>query len=174
VVVFFRLPFKGRRLAQAFLVVLPALAQVRAEKLTWAKGPPNSVGVVGQFELPFDGRELAQAFRVVLPALARVYAGALRDCPLPPLYRSGVVYRAEPQAGTGVETWDDPWTCYERGWADCDDSVIWRLAEYYARGVPATVQVYSVGNRHHVRIRLPSQAIEDPALTIKQPHTKLQ
>jgi hypothetical protein len=119
-------------------------------------------------ELPFDGRPLAASFRELLAAYARVYAMGLRMKPLPPLYQSGVVYRVEPQAGTGVELWDSPWKCYKQGWADCDDAVMWRLAELYNSGVAATVQVLSVGNRHHVRIKLPSGATEDPALRIKR------
>lgn len=108
---------------------------------------------------------LAESFRVLLPAYARVYAAGLRARPLPPFYRSGVVYRPEPQGGTGVELWDSPWKCYARGWVDCDDAVMWRLAELYLEGIPATVQVVSKGDRHHVRIRRPD-GIEDPALNV--------
>lgn len=119
------------------------------------------------FELPFRGRLLAHSFEQILPALARSYAPALRAHPVPPFYKSGVRYREETNAGTGVEEWDNPWKAFKRGWADCDDAVIWRLAELYNAGMPAAVDVVSRGDRHHVRIRLPNGTLEDPALAAK-------
>lgn len=124
-------------------------------------------------EIPLVGRELAESFRVLLPAIAKVVAVGLRRNPLPPMYSSGVVYQEEPQAGTGVEQWDTPWKAFERGWVDCDDAVIWRLAELYNQGVPATVNCVWVGSRFHVRIRHPNGRLEDPALAVKKPDTQL-
>jgi hypothetical protein len=124
--------------------------------------------------LPVHGRELGAACKLLLELLSDVYAIALRDHPLPPLYQCNLVYRPEPrvETGEGPEDWTDPWTAYERGWIDCDDACLWRLAELKARGVQATAQIVRQVNpdtgKFHCRVRLPDGRVEDPALLFVQ------
>jgi hypothetical protein len=114
--------------------------------------------------LPGHGTDLAIAIREVLYALARAYAVAMATNPLPPLYSAGVQYREEPTSGTGVERWDHPWEVHARGWGDCDDLVLWRLAELHAAGeTTAAPLVAWIGSRMHVLIRRASGNTEDPS-----------
>jgi hypothetical protein len=113
--------------------------------------------------IPGNAVTLARAFRLVLPALAESYVDYYAENPLPSLYHSSIRYRPEPQAGTGLERWDDPWTIYARGWADCDDLILARLTELRARGEPAAVRVVWRGTRMHVQVRRASGALEDPS-----------
>lgn len=117
---------------------------------------------------PSRERELAFCIREVLSVFATAWACRLRSEPLPPLYKTQVIYQAEPQSGSGVEYWDDPWTVIKRGWGDCDDLVGWRLAELRAAGEhEAHVQVLRRGNRFHVRVRRASGTVEDPCLIMR-------
>lgn len=124
--------------------------------------------------LPVHGRELSAACKLLLELLSDFYAVVLREHPLPPLYQTNMRYQPEPRAvtGEGPEDWTDPWTAYERGWIDCDDAVLWRLAELKAQGIAATAQVLRQTNpetgRFHCRVRLPSGHVEDPALLFVQ------
>lgn len=76
---------------------------------------------------------------------------------LPPLYQSGVVYREEPGHGGGKEFFDLPQTVYARGWGDCDDLCIWRIAELLAQGVRASCSIADITQLGdaHVQVRLP-------------------
>jgi hypothetical protein len=115
--------------------------------------------------LPSSGRELAAAMRHVLSALADCYvAHARRGHPLPLLANTGIKFRHEPNAGTGIEDWADPWTVLQRGWADCDDLVMYRLVELRLAGQTAHVSVIWQGNGFHVRVRRANGSLEDPAL----------
>lgn len=124
--------------------------------------------------LPVHGRELSAACKLLLELLSDIYAVVLRDHPLPPLYQCDLVYQPEPRTKTGVgpEDWTDPWTAHERGWIDCDDAVLWRLAELKAQGIAATAQIIRKINpetgQFHCRVRLPTGAEEDPALLFVQ------
>lgn len=87
--------------------------------------------------------------------------------PLPPLYKSGVVYRLEPNHGQGWEDYADPWTVYRRGWADCDDATLWRLIELRVRGERvAAVRAEWVRPDVHVLIRRANGTLEDPSLKL--------
>ena len=56
--------------------------------------------------------------------------------------RGELEFRAEPE-GQGFEEFADALTCARRGWADCDDLVPWRCAEWIEkRGVLALPKVY--------------------------------
>ena len=117
--------------------------------------------------IPAVGRPLGLALRELVYCLAQTFAAYMKSgvCPsLPPLYKSGVVYRPEPNRGTGVEDFADPWTCLSRGWGDCDDLTIWRIAELIAAGekMPPP-QVRRAGIRMHVLVRRASGALEDPS-----------
>lgn len=60
--------------------------------------------------------------------LALLWARALKANPLPPLYSCRVRYQPE-RTDSLAEEWCDPYTVKERGFGDCDDLTIWRLAE---------------------------------------------
>lgn len=60
---------------------------------------------------------------------------------VPPLYESGVRYQPEPWAGR-FEEFADALTCYQRGWADCDDLSAWRCAEIQEAGGMAWPKIY--------------------------------
>jgi hypothetical protein len=121
-------------------------------------------------DLPVHGRALALAAKAILDVTADVYAAELRNRPLPPLYTTNVQYRPEPNSGTGVEEWAAPWTVYERGWGDCDDLVLWRVAEIRAHGGWATVQVARQVNpdtgKFHIRVRHLDGREEDPSILL--------
>jgi len=117
--------------------------------------------------IPAIGRALGLALRELVYCHAQICAALMHSGALPvlpPLYKSGVVYRREPASGSGVEDFADPWTCFNRKWGDCDDLVIWRLAELIASGerVPAP-QVCRAGTRMHVLVRRASGKLEDPS-----------
>lgn len=112
--------------------------------------------------LPLAGESLARAMRHVLQGIATACGEARREHPFPPLYSSGIRYRAEKHADR-YEEWADPWTVAARRWGDCDDLVIYRLAELLSAGEAATVTVYWTGHRYHVAVRRASGAVEDPS-----------
>lgn len=112
--------------------------------------------------LPLTGEALARAMRPVLQGLAVAYGEARREYPFPPLYSSGIRYQAEKNADR-YEEWADPWTVAARRHGDCDDLVLYRLAELIAAGERATVTVYWTGHRYHVAVRRASGAVEDPS-----------
>lgn len=123
-------------------------------------------------DLPMHGRDLAIASKGLLDFLSDVYAAALRDVPLPPLYQCDVRYQPEPRAltGQGPEEWAAPWTSFERGWVDCDDAVLWRLAELKRRGIVASAQVVRQvvpdSGKMHARVRLADGREEDPSILL--------
>lgn len=82
---------------------------------------------------------------------------------LPLLYSSGVRYKPEPNRGTGVEYFDDPWTVWQRGHGDCDDLVVWRCGEILARLVPADIICSWQDPRYHVAVRRADGSAEDPS-----------
>lgn len=117
--------------------------------------------------VPAIGRPLVAALRELVYVHAQICAALINSGQLPalpPLYKSGVEYRPEPNRGSGVEDFADPWTCNHRGWGDCDDLVIWRLAELIASGerCPAP-QVRRAGARMHVLVRRANGTVEDPS-----------
>jgi len=117
--------------------------------------------------IPVKGRPLGLALRELVYCHAQICAALMKSGALPllpPLYKSGVQYRPEPNRGSGVEDFADPWTCYHRKWGDCDDLVIWRLAELIVSGeaVPPP-QVVRAGTRMHVLVRRANGRLEDPS-----------
>lgn len=118
--------------------------------------------------LPGSGQGLMFPIRHTLQSLAEVWAEEMRRKPLPALYTSDIRYRPEPWAGGGTEEWADPYEVLERGWGDCDDLVLYRVAELIASGENATVQtMWKRGTkRHHVRVRRANGAVEDPSLIL--------
>ena len=112
-------------------------------------------------------QSLCHAIRALLTTLASCWAAELKRAPLPPLYRSGVVYRLEEE---GPEDWSDPWTTRERGWGDCDDLVGWRVAELRAAGEPAGVVCMrrEGTQRYHVAVRRADGRLEDPSRVLRE------
>lgn len=114
--------------------------------------------------IPVEGGQyLAAAMREALLGLARAYSIGMKVVPVPPLYDSGVRYQREPNSGEGWEEWADPWSVSSRGWGDCDDLVMYRVAELLAAGEAAGINVIWDGYRYHVRVRRADQSIEDPS-----------
>lgn len=116
-----------------------------------------------------QGRELALAVRRILLAYAECYAvdilaGVMP--PIPPLYQTGIKFKPEPAAGTGIEDWADPWTVLARGYGDCDDLVLYRLTELLVELEKATTAVAHHGNAFHVGVRRQDQRLEDPSLIL--------
>lgn len=102
-----------------------------------------------------------EAVQRELEKLARICAAECRGRRLPPLYRSGVVYRREPP---GRERWQSAVETLRVGGGDCEDLVAWRVGELRARGVAAQPHVYRVrpGLMHCV-VMLPGGRKEDPS-----------
>jgi hypothetical protein len=114
---------------------------------------------------PWNAEILFDAVRDIVHTVAdghaKVILSGIRS--LPPLYSTHVRYQPEPNSGKGVEEWADPWTVVKRGWGDCDDLVIYRIAELRAAGEHATCIVRRRGKRMHVKVRRASGAQEDPS-----------
>ena len=62
---------------------------------------------------------------------------------IPPLYRSGVVYKEEPQSWD-LEHFDCIPAILDRKWADCDDAAPWRAAELRFTGEDRRAQIMEV------------------------------
>jgi hypothetical protein len=113
-----------------------------------------------------DTRCLAQIVKGIIEGAAYGCVDALRQWRLPPLYESGVRFAYEPQHGTGLEMFDLPLVVYQRQWGDCDDLVIWRIAELVATGERATCRAIFVGEQLHVLVRRRNGTLEDPAVLL--------
>lgn len=117
----------------------------------------------------FKGGEAPFLVKCALEGFAR---GCLPSWPrwnLPPLYKSGVRYRADPAYGTGVERWQTPLDTYRAGFGDCDKLVWWRLCELWFIGKPASCRAVWSGHRMHVLIRHSfdeSGPLEDPSIIL--------
>jgi hypothetical protein len=125
-------------------------------------------------KLPGDGLDLCYSIRDSILAQARSWARALKARPLKGFYSYNLRYKPEP-IDSLAEEWVDPYTVVTRGHGDCDDMVIFRLAEIFvANGFdvdnlfaplpawPAVAREIGTG-RYHVVIRHQDGSIEDPA-----------
>lgn len=125
-------------------------------------------------KLPGDGLDLSRSIQDVILTLALVWSEELKRRPLPSIYKGSIVYRPEPEDNE-AEEWTDPYTLRERGYGDCDDLVIARLAELYVKAgqnadTPRSKLIAwpSVArkkgtNLYHVMIRHKSGELEDPS-----------
>lgn len=79
--------------------------------------------------------ELARGFLRGVVACNRVEMrlAKARGRPIPPLYRSGVVYRREPRRSR-FDRFDDVEIVLQRGHGDCEDLAAWRIAELQEAG----------------------------------------
>ena len=116
--------------------------------------------------------------RDYLAGLVRANRRLLAAGLVPPLYSTAVLYRQEPDADI-EEEYADAYTCYRRGWGDCDDLAAWRVAELQNAGVDADLlfRAYPVraGRRRlvHCLVRLPErwpgeQNEEDPSQRMRE------
>lgn len=82
---------------------------------------------------------------------------------VPPLYESGIVYRAEPR---GQEVWKDVPNVLRDGYGDCEDLACWRAAELRHQGVAAhpvfRIHHFSGLNLYHILVKR-GNMIEDPS-----------
>lgn len=88
----------------------------------------------------------------------------------PPLVlQSGVVFRSEPQEGSGVELYQTIPEVIAQGWGDCDDLTGWRVAElWYAGEHAAQPELVQLGPRaYHAVVRRASGATEDIAALVR-------
>lgn len=124
-----------------------------------------------QGKLPGSGPHLMYGIQDVLLGYAKAYARELLLRPLKNFYSYKIRYQPEP-ANQRFEDWADPWTVIERGWGDCDDMVLWRLAEILVASKwqegdplpawPLVAQKIGTEN-YHVLLRHRSGKTEDPA-----------
>lgn len=111
-----------------------------------------------------DTQRSRKAMLACMQSLVIVNMGYLqRYGKTPTLYRSHVVYRAEPK---GQEFWQDIPTTFARGYGDCEDLACWRCAELNAAGVRAIPYIRWKGPRYHALVRLPDGRVEDPSLAL--------
>lgn len=128
-------------------------------------------------KLPGSGTDLSVSLSFIILGLAEAWSLELRRNPIPDFYSCDIRYQPEP-GDSLAEEWVDPYTCYERGYGDCDDMVIWRLAEIFAKSkydprngrhnIPAWPAIYAHddGERYHVAIKHRGlKELEDPAKT---------
>jgi Transglutaminase-like superfamily len=108
-----------------------------------------------------DGADRATSHKtlgLLLETLTKVNELLFATRQLPPLYASGIVYRAEP---AGVEEWLDGLQVLARKHADCEDLAAYRAAELRAAGIPARPvwrfwQSQSGSQVYHCLVRYPA------------------
>lgn len=115
--------------------------------------------------------EFARIVRSLLEAVAQANCSFLDAYPdTPPLYRSGVVYQAEPE---GVEEFRDIPAVLELGAHDCASLCAWRVAELRRAGERAAFRLiwFRVpdGRMFHVQVRRGNGTIEDPSALLGMP-----
>jgi hypothetical protein len=86
---------------------------------------------------------------------------------LPPLYRSGIVYRPEKNS----EKWLTAKQVYATGMGDCEDLTAIRVSELRTSGFDpgATAHIYQTGpKRWHAVVKRSDGTIEDPTKILKR------
>jgi hypothetical protein len=94
---------------------------------------------------------------------------------IPPLYKSGVLYRTDPSE------WDPQFQYYpdaeailRRGWTDCKGAVAYRLADLRVEYPTLNFGVHTYPRRRgkdvciHLQVQLPDGQIEDPSRLLHQ------
>ena len=140
---------------------------------------------------------LAWWVKCTLEGYALGCAPQMHEWGLPSLYQSGVVFRYEPNHGDGEEEFAQPPDVFARQWGDCDDLVVYRLAECLAAELDrqnffasderrqrallrkmcvgvASGRLPSIvadwrGESLHVLIRFPNGQTEDPSILLGAP-----
>lgn len=143
-----------------------ALSECKAQPLTIVQEDRDGITVVTS-DIPGTELQLSRNIRKVIFAIAESWVEQLKKQPLPPLYKSGVRYQAEP-ADYPCEVFSDPYSTFLEGWGDCDDLVIWRIAEVLAAGGDAYPQaIRKIGTtRYHVAVRHANGDQEDPSIIL--------
>ena len=114
-------------------------------------------------------RTLGVAIKAILDAQVKIDQMYLRLHKCPPLYKSGVRYREEPD--NGVEEFACVPIILHRGWGDCDDLAPWRCAELREAGEKAKIRIQwkrqgSGRKLFHIVVRRADGKIEDPSLIL--------
>ncbi len=122
---------------------------------------------IGDVPLLKRSRFLGLFIKPLLDALVEVNRLYLRTHHVPPLYKSGVRYKQEPEDGKPEEFASIP-IVLARGWGDCDDLAPWRVAELQEAGEPATIRISWRRSRngrrlYHVVVRRGDGRVEDPS-----------
>lgn len=120
-------------------------------------------------DIPVD-EDGAKAVKELLDTLIKIWGRWMKRYPLPPLYRSGIVFAPDPKAGV-EEVWRHPAKTFEAGSGDCDQLVLYRGAELWANGETGVssqcmAQRSPTGTKMHVRVRRASGAVEDPSIIL--------
>jgi hypothetical protein len=92
-----------------------------------------------------EPESLAEAARCILRAVVIQNRALLKRGTVPPLFKSGVRYREEPDAWArrGVEEFANALTVFKRGWGDCDDLAPYLVAEWQNAGdAKADTKIY--------------------------------
>lgn len=111
-------------------------------------------------DAPSDDPELIEALLEGVTVANHILLSRTR---LPPLYRSGVVYRRE----KGTERWLLIPQVLRAGSGDCEDLAAWRASELRLVGVPARVALVKGRRaRWHAVVLLPDGSIEDPSANL--------
>ncbi len=144
-----------------------ALASCKGKALRVVQDDQGTGITVVHAEIPGSETLLSANIRKVILAIAECWSAQLREHPLPPLYKSGVFYRPEPEDNP-CEVFSDPYSTFLEGNGDCDDLVIWRLAEVMAAGGQAWPQAMrKIGTtRYHVAVRMGDGSEEDPSIIL--------
>jgi hypothetical protein len=85
---------------------------------------------------------------------------------LPSIYSAGIRFALPKTHGGGIEHFSLPWDTYERGKGDCDQLVIYRIAELASKGELATCRALWLGDDLHVQVRRANGKVEDPAIKL--------
>jgi len=125
---------------------------------------------LGEYTSLRGSRFLGTVIKPHLDALVMVNLVFLRTHTVPPLYRSGVIYRPEPP---GQEEFASIPAVLARGWGDCDDIGPWRVAELRLHGEPAKIRIQwkklPNGKLFHVLVRRANGDLEDPCIKLGMP-----
>jgi len=85
--------------------------------------------------------------------------------PIPPLYASGVRYREDP---AGEENWRDCYGVLALGFGDCDNLVIWRVAELNEAGIAAepVIKWQHLTREQSIAVGYPAEWVSEEGLWI--------
>lgn len=128
---------------------------------------------------PSNPDALVMRARLLVEVVAAVNVSIMRRvrASIPPLYKSGIVYREEPP---GAEEFENclqalglaPRVCgVEGAWVDCDGAVAYRLAELWLQGEPAKARILwrmVARQRKHAQIRRADGSIDDPCMVLRR------
>lgn len=105
-----------------------------------------------------------RALKALSRGLVSLNRYLLNQGDFPPLYKSGVIYKAEPR---GQEEWVRADKLYVKKYGDCEDLSAVRAAELQNLGEYATVDILPTGfRRFHAVVERGDGRIEDPSLRL--------